>query len=833
MTIDEAKDLLTHAIKDWLPKTCAQPLSEADTRCKIIDFILIDVLGWGEPNIRREPFVKESGRYIDYLLSTSRSLYVVEAKRSEKMFRIPNAKGRRRFKIGGVLAEDKELQEAIFQAQHYAIAKGVAYCCVTNGSQFVFFRSQNEQGLEFLSQTALAYSSIEVVRDNFLEFYSCLSFEAVSQGLHHKVVTATEQSEALEGKFKKLSYALPHSSFRHRNRLFPFIKEVVTEVFQDLASNGASEDLIEQCYVTSARDSGYDQSLRTLLKDRPTFSELKVDPLIVNKKGAGDFDKIVEKGAVDEVVLLLGGIGAGKSTFIQRFRKVIAKEKIDQECLWAYVNFNKYSDAPGYLSRWVAEAITIELERDYPDLEFGSFPMLKQAYHSEYERLKRGRLAPLFNRDRDEFEMAFANEIEKFEEDRIGHLMRLLKASARKTSRRVFLVFDNADQFEADLQNEVFMLASRIAKEVNCSLIISLREESYWKNKDFGALSAFHSINFHVEAPRIQQVIAKRFRYASELLRERKSQLATEGSGITVDEALKVFDAIKAALLGSGDSIYIDFLERLSPGEVRRPLSQLARFLFSGHTNVDALLRGVRNGTVIKIGFHEFLKSIALGDREHFDEAKSDIVNLYALDGAHDASNLNRLAVLGRLLRSRGVSSAVGVGFVPLETIVSDMESVGLQEETTMAVVDFLNARRLLESERQARESIVGASYIRATSAAEYYADQLGRQFSYMDLVIPGTLVSSDQTFDIIERISRQIRELGTTGVDRVLKLELRFERAEAYAQYLLGEAQRHSAFASADFLQGSVVELVRALPSIINAQRDPVLQSARQVLSV
>lgn len=832
MEIDSAKRSLEIASKDWLNAVCLEPLSETDTRCKVIDFVLKEILGWQESSIKREPHVEESGRYIDYLLSTTRAAFVVEAKRAGVVFKLPTVTGKRVFKIGGVLGDDKALRDAILQASHYAQSKGVAFCCVTNGLQYVFFRSQNDLGVPFRDQNAIIFNSMDDINRNFLAFWNCLSFDSVAEGRHYAVIHAIDSTEDSR-KFKRLSHPRSTGKFRNRNKLFPFIREVVSEVFQDLASDHASDDLLEQCYVASGRDSGYDQSLRALLKDRPTFAEMQVEPIVVQKKGAGGFEKIIERNGIEEVVLLLGGIGAGKSTFIQRFRKVIAKKRIDEECIWAYVNFNHYSDSPGYLSNWVAETITAEIEEGYPDLGFGAYSMLKQAYHAEYERLKRGRLAPVFVRSQEEFELEFSKTLSDYEQDRIQHLIRLLKATSSRSKRRVFLVFDNADQFDSSLQDEVFMLARRVAQEVGCSLVISLREESYWKNKDHGALSAFHSVNFYVEAPRIQQVISKRFKYAEDLLRDSMNAyvVPSGGLGVTPEEGVEIFTALKLAILGA-DASFVDFLERLSPGEVRRPLDQLSRFLFSGHTNVDAVLKRLRDGVVVPVGFHEFFKAVALGDREFFDEQRSDIVNLFALDGGSDASNLNRLAILGRVLRARRDHSETGVGWISLEQLVRELNTLGILEDTTLSIVDFLNARRVLETETQVRETARSSSFVRATPAAEYYVQDLGRRFVYIDMVAPGSTIVGNMTFDIMERLTKQIDGLGYSADDRISRLEMRVERARDFAKYLVDEAAKFSGFTDPAFVDPSVFALISNMDSQLEAEGHRIVGAARSIFS-
>lgn len=48
-----------------------EKLTETDTRSKLIDFMLKDVLGWKEEDILREERIIENNSFLDYKLSTN------------------------------------------------------------------------------------------------------------------------------------------------------------------------------------------------------------------------------------------------------------------------------------------------------------------------------------------------------------------------------------------------------------------------------------------------------------------------------------------------------------------------------------------------------------------------------------------------------------------------------------------------------------------------------------------------------------------------------------------------------------------------------------------
>ena len=92
-------------------------VSEADTRVKLIDRVLVQVLGWPEEAITREEHV-DSG-FIDYsLVVQSRRYVAVEAKKEGVAFTFPETSSKT-LKLSGPLLTDKAIKDAITQVRGY------------------------------------------------------------------------------------------------------------------------------------------------------------------------------------------------------------------------------------------------------------------------------------------------------------------------------------------------------------------------------------------------------------------------------------------------------------------------------------------------------------------------------------------------------------------------------------------------------------------------------------------------------------------------------------------------------------------------------------------
>ena len=803
-------------------------LSEADTRVKIIDYILVNCLGWSEVDIAREERCIESGTYLDYKLTTNIPILIVEAKKASHLLELPEASNHRTYKIGGVLKNCQNTIAAMVQARDYAISKGITFCCVTNGDQFIFFRSQNQQGIEWIEHRAVVFRNLRDIEDNFDLFCVHLSKAAAESGKLQQTLSLSGDLDDSES-FKTLDTRhLIKTRKVDRNPLYPIIGEIVRRVFQDLASEDAESEVLEHCYV----DSPKKPDKKAPYIDRPTL------PLEISRKEAGEFQKRIltalntKNRSHTEVILLLGSVGVGKSTFIQRFRKVLAAREIDNSGIWLYLNFKHFSDTGLSLDEFICHQIDEAITDEYASLGLNDWNFLKQAYHLDYEKLKRGALKPLFEKDPNEFELEFGRKLDYWSENRVeDHLIKILSTSIKRLDKRVFLVFDNADQLPTETQNSIFLAAEKLAERIGCYALISMREESYWKNRDAGPLNAFHTTAYHVQAASFKQVLAKRFQYARNLI-SKGDLFIDDELGISKEQLLEVFERLVLTILGEDDS-YIDFIESTAARDTRRALETIAAFLVSGHTNIEAIVRDIKSKDPkgILVPFHEFLNAVVLRDHEVYTEESCDVLNLFAVTGTIDASNFNRIAVLGRILSSKNTKSEVGIGYSLIEDVVNDCHSVGILPETTFANLSFLTARRIIETETAIKDEISTSMYVRITSSGEYYLNSLSSMFGYLDLIVFQTPVIGKKSFERINRQFNAINQCGsTTPQQRLRRVECRLTLVDSFITYLEKEINKAAFVKRSDIFAREATELVMIIRQRFSLEKVEVLNRAESI---
>ena len=118
--------------------------NEADTRHKIIDEVIHGVLCWPKSQTFHESYINNS--YADYRLKRSNGddLVFLEAKKEGFYFQLPNNyNGHKESQHVPVktLITDKNIKEAMEQVWAYCMEEGCEFAGITNGHEWIFFKT--------------------------------------------------------------------------------------------------------------------------------------------------------------------------------------------------------------------------------------------------------------------------------------------------------------------------------------------------------------------------------------------------------------------------------------------------------------------------------------------------------------------------------------------------------------------------------------------------------------------------------------------------------------------------------------------------------------------
>ena len=767
--IDDAHTLLTSLARTY-GQIRLEDKNEAETRIKVIDDMIFRVLGWHKEDVSVEERVTEDGttKIADYVIRTVATAILIEAKRVGAAFALPP--NRTRLKLGGVLSQG-ELGEAIRQARDYCRAKSIQFAAVTNGASWVIFPAVRTDQIPFEESEARIFRDFDDIQDKIVDFWELLSRERTLDG---NIGNELLGRVARETHGPNLRQTLSDAGFRlGRNALYHHIEPAVAVALSDETLFEDSEALAA-CYVKTSERVKYDSRLQVHVRDpMPPLGHKTVR--VRARKHTAKVDKHITSAVAKRplrFVVLLGPVGAGKSTFLHFTRKVSASEAIDGKVVWLLVDFKKATalDNP----RAFIHSQLLHLIDEDTDFKLGCWKdSVRKAYASVISAMERGALYLLANNDRPAFERAVAEHIAKQREQVEPYVEAILKQAA--TRWPMFLVIDNVDQLEdTTLQDRIFVEANALARRINCNVIMSMRDSTFLHHRDRPLFDAFQFESFYIDPPSVIPVLAHRFGYARKVLAGRSARLTTErGINVHVPNLSVFFELTSHSLLDGPTGL---MLECLSGGDTRRGLSLIREFLASGHTNADRAIAAYLTDGRYRFPPHEVLRGCVLGPFKYFNDANSLLPNLFDAKLGRSGLQLLRLAIVAVLVRRSTDGMTEGI---PFGDIAASLQRVGVASRDIMSTITDLHSRRILQTVDGLAPS--DQSTLVPTRLAAYLVRQLCRDFAYVEFCSLDAAIYDTRILGTMRELTYEIESARNT-VDR---LKLRVQRLEQFVEYL------------------------------------------------
>lgn len=750
--------------------------NEAETRKKLIDKILENILGWDDTDISYEERVSEDQNttFADYIIRTADVSLLVEAKRIGRTFDVvPTQK---RVKLSGRIMEG-ELGSAIIQARDYCRKKSIPYAVVTNGGQWIIFPAVRTDGVSFADSYAVVFDSLDRILGEELEhFFEILSRGAVVEG-NLAIELLGRKTDQFEER--RLNKFFKGTHVKRQNPIYPLIENEVVGAFSD-SIIGAEDFLLEKCYVKNADRQKFDNRISMHLQKRePLFSVQPKKPM--RKKESSSLVNSISAASAARrplAILILGTVGTGKTTFLQYTRKVASAEYFakDQHLPyphWIDVDFRDFSKSESPLDFIYGHLFNyINSDPYFTNFNRGVRP----AYRNDIEALRSGPMF-LLAKNEEEFDKKITEIIISDYNARQPYVDKLFAHAAK--SAPIFLVVDNVDQFEEDsAQSEIFSDAMAIASRLSLNLIIAMRESTYVNHRGSATFDAFDFDPLHIEPPEIPAVLSRRFFLTAQMLKGKGGSFMTHGGvNFKVDDLSVFIDIVKSSVLGTEIGERIDVLAN---HDVRLALRMTREFLAKGYTDPAKALQSYKAKGSYVLPKQEAFRSILLGNQSVYSEEFSVIGNPFDSRLGKSNGGLLRMFILSALVRQNNMAG----GHLDGPEIRDSIRSIGFSEDDTLNVLVDLCDMRFVHTR----------SHGVADLSSGYYASRLGghvvraliADLTFVENLLMDTFISDKDVWETLREMTQQVRD----ERDVVKRMEIRVEKAKVF--YNLMASQYH-----------------------------------------
>lgn len=564
---------------------------------------------------------------------------------------------------------------------------------------------------------------------------------------------------AFMGGQKRLTEQLGVNEFAEP--LFPTLTKYFGSPYDE-----TPEEVIDRAYVTSEELGNYEAVLETYLKDRTyQLAGNQMKPIVTSRRKATEISTEVQKFSnnpafYSRVQLIVGAVGAGKSTFIQRYYRRLMSEQAKERTRWAFLDFNVLPPNAN-LQDWIADQF-VESYAEVNSVDLFKLRQLERTFAHELNQFDRGPNQRLKEIDRVEFERRRATYLEDLGKDSTKFAECVARHFSGEKGLGIVVVFDNVDKRSRDLQLAIFEAAQWFKDLTRALILVNLRDSTFQAHRDEPPLDAFaNAINFYIQPPRFAQVIRKRLELVLEVLPDevakRQEYSLTSGFKIRYPASrLGEFLLIIYVSLFDQRSLKIaSALEALVAKDVRRALGMFADILVSPHIPTNQITGTMLSGGANRIPEYRIIRSLMRQRYKFYNSNSSYIRNIMDVDLDHNRpSNFLYADILEFLIRNRKAQiDFAQEGYATVGTLRKKLGAGGYDEDDVASAVKTLVKWGLIEPESLIIDDLADDDAVRMHATGFIHMRFFVERLEYL------VGITTDMSFT-----SREVaREIGST----------------------------------------------------------------------
>ena len=434
-----------------------------------------------------------------------------------------------------------------------------------------------------------------------------------------------------------------------------------------------------------------------------------------------------------QIMLLVGSVGSGKSTFVDYLVNVALSREILGQTVWLRLDMNLAPGQRDLAEGWVLRQVIDQLKSSQSDIDLDELQYLLKIYAVEVNRLKKGPLA-LLDEDSKEHREYLVAELLRLQSDYRATALALSRYLCTERSKLLVVVLDNCDKRDLEQQLSMFDVAHWTQQELRCLVILPLRESTYDQHRYEPPLdTAQKDLVFRIEPPKFTEVLSSRIAMA---LREMENAAEEEVLSYVLPNGMRV------TYPASDQGMYLNcilrslyehdkFLRRILTGlagrDVRRALELFMEFCSSGHIAEDEIykIRQLKGQYVLPLPL--IARVLLRINRRFYDGDVSYVKNLFQCTPS-DArpDHFVRLAILRFLyarLRTKGPSGMRG--YHKCSSAIQHLVANGHLAERVRDELLYLLKARCIEAEHQRIDIVDDADLIAISSAGAVHIGML------------------------------------------------------------------------------------------------------------
>lgn len=466
--------------------------------------------------------------------------------------------------------------------------------------------------------------------------------------------------------------------------------------------------IVENAYVPSAKREQHIEPIYKEIRKFELPSKKNSTPLATSEPTElieKISQRIDHKSEAYSLLLLVGNVGSGKTTFVRYFKKVFLDQQhpnLAKQCDWVFLDMNSAPLSSDEIYGWLRNEVIAQLKKNHNDMDFSSLEVIKKIFRKEIHSFQSG-IGQLLVDNSASYNKELYDLLKAKTDDNALYLESLLYFLKENFGSLPIIVLDNCDKRNKDEQLLMFQVSQWLRTTYKCIVILPMRDNTYDLYRDEPPLdTVVKDLVFRIDPPDLLKVIQARLDYIIRITNQTDSVYVLQ-NGFTVpikkSELIEYFKCIMLAIRNNRMASNIFY--RLSDRNTRKGIQLFEDFCKSGHVLADDIFRIRATGKEYELPSHKFLNALLRKNRRYYNGEESNFTNLFYSSHTDDFPDpFVRIDILQWLkANSSKDGPSKSKGMFPVNAIIRDMQLIGHNADVVLRELIYFIRRGLVVSE--------------------------------------------------------------------------------------------------------------------------------------
>lgn len=461
--------------------------------------------------------------------------------------------------------------------------------------------------------------------------------------------------------------------------------------------------IVKNAYISTKKIRKSLDPIRKIILDSETTGTQNFTQIQDSKKPIELIQVLHSPQLKKEVLLLIGNVGSGKSTFVDYIQEVFLPEEIRKKTIWTTLNLNNAPLNRDQIYRWIQEQIIESIRLRFDDLDIDSLEMQEKIYAQELKTFKKS-IGELYGDDEPGFRKQLAGKLSSLQQNVEITSRAYTRFFCAQQEKLFILVLDNCDKHNGNDQLLMFDVAKWAKEEYHALIFLPMRDTTYELNKTQAPLdTAIKDLTFRIDPPDLSEVLHRRVEYALSVGPSEISYILENGMVVKCPKSeQKLYLSSIIHSLFDNTEFFRKLIKGVAGRDIRRGIEVFLEFCKSGHIPaIDIFSMRATDGTHT-LQPHIIMRALLRKDRWYYADENSYFRNLFVCDPSTEEipNPFTRILILDYLNSLKGKRGPSGIpGFHKVMEIVANLSQNGLEKKHVYSAITELIKSRCIYAE--------------------------------------------------------------------------------------------------------------------------------------